>query len=152
MHYGASTQILYSVLKSTIASALILLGFGIEGAIVGYILGTFATGIVGASILFTKFARSTARPILLASAIASVPSTALVQLYAAGAGLVDFIAGGGFFVISYLTMAPILGAIIPQDINNLETILFRTRAVAALVKPVLAYEKRVLFFLRSTIA
>lgn len=67
------------------------------------------------------------------------------------AGLVDFIAGGGFFVLSYLIMAPILGAIIPQDISNLETILCRTRAVAALVKPVLAYEKRVLFFLRSTI-
>jgi len=80
--------------------------------------------------------------ILLASIIASIPSTALVQLYMAGTGLVHFIAGG-LFVLAYLSLAPILGAVTRQDIDNPETILCRTRAVAFFIKPVLAYETRI---------
>jgi stage V sporulation protein B len=58
MQFSASTQILYSVVKSTLAPALILLGFGINGAIAGYALGVFTGGVVGATVLFTKYARS----------------------------------------------------------------------------------------------
>jgi O-antigen/teichoic acid export membrane protein len=58
MQYSASTQILFSVLKSLLAPALILLGFGIGGAIAGYVIGILVAGIVGASILFTKYTRS----------------------------------------------------------------------------------------------
>jgi len=44
----------------------------------------------------------------------------------------------------YLTLAPILGAVEKQDILNLTTLLGGTRTLAALVKPVLGYEARIL--------
>jgi O-antigen/teichoic acid export membrane protein len=59
MQYSAGTQILYSVVKSVLAPALILLGFGIRGAITGYVLGVSVAGLVGTTIMFSKFARST---------------------------------------------------------------------------------------------
>jgi O-antigen/teichoic acid export membrane protein len=58
MNYSASIQILYSVVKSVLAPALILLGFGIGGAITGCVLGACVAGIVGTTILFGKYARS----------------------------------------------------------------------------------------------
>jgi O-antigen/teichoic acid export membrane protein len=127
--------------------ALTLL-WGPSGLLIAYILSNTASTLYGFSSVSTNFR---ARPdlnasgrILFASIIASIPSAALVQLYVAGTGLVDFIAGGGLFVLVYLTMAPILGAVIRQDIDNLETILCRTRAVAFFIKPVLGYEARIL--------
>jgi len=127
--------------------ALTLL-WGPYGLLIGYMFSYTISTLYGLSKVSANFR---ARPdfgasarILLASIIASIPSAALVQLYVAGTGLVDFIAGGGLFVLAYLTMAPILGAVIRQDIDNLETILCRTRAVAFFVKPVLAYETRIL--------
>jgi O-antigen/teichoic acid export membrane protein len=59
MQYSASIQILYSILKSVVAPALILIGFGLAGAISGYVLGVAVAGVTGATILFTKHARST---------------------------------------------------------------------------------------------
>jgi hypothetical protein len=87
--------------------------------------------------------KSSAR-ILLAALVAAVPAAALLQLYTIGTGLVNLTIGGGLYLVAYLTMAPILGAVVLQDINNLETILCKTRTVAILVKPVLAYETRIL--------
>ena len=58
MQYSASTQVIYSVLKSVLSPALILLGFGITGAITGYVFGILVAGVLGATILFTKYART----------------------------------------------------------------------------------------------
>jgi putative peptidoglycan lipid II flippase len=122
--------------------------WGPYGLLVAYIVSTATSTLYGYS---RASARFQARPdlgasarILLASIIASIPSTALVQLYVAGKGLVDFVAGACIFLLTYLTMAPILGGVTRQDISNLETILCRTRPVAFFVKPVLAYETRIL--------
>jgi hypothetical protein len=122
--------------------------WGPYGLLIAYIFSYTTSTLYGLSKVSANFR---ARPdlgasarILLTSVIASVPSAALVQLYVAGTGLVDFIAGGGLFLLAYLTVAPILGAVVSQDISNLETILCRTRAVAFFVKPVLAYETRIL--------
>jgi hypothetical protein len=62
---------------------------------------------------------------------------------------VSLIAGGILFLIVYLTLVPILGAVTRQDINNLATILCKPRAVAILMKPMLAYETRMLSALRQ---
>jgi len=57
---------------------------------------------------------------------------------------VNLITGGVLYLVAYLTLAPVLGAIGESDIDNLETILCKTRIVATLAKPVLGYEARIL--------
>jgi O-antigen/teichoic acid export membrane protein len=54
MNYSAGIQVLYSILKSTLAPLLILVGFGLLGAISGYALGVLIAGAIGTIILFTK--------------------------------------------------------------------------------------------------
>jgi len=82
--------------------------------------------------------------ILLAALSAAIPVTALLFLHATGTGIVNLIIGGVLYLMAYLTLAPILGAVGKLDIDNLEAIVSKTRRVAALVKPVLGYEARIL--------
>ncbi len=58
MQYSVAIQITFSIFKSALIPALILLGFGLEGAIVGYVLGALIAGVSGAILLFTRHARS----------------------------------------------------------------------------------------------
>jgi O-antigen/teichoic acid export membrane protein len=55
MQYSATVQVTYSMLKSVLAPAFILVGFGLEGAIAGYVLGILRAGVTGTIILFTKY-------------------------------------------------------------------------------------------------
>jgi O-antigen/teichoic acid export membrane protein len=119
-----------------------------DGLLIAYILSFTISTLYGVRQVSSNFAarpdlRASAK-ILLASLTAAAPSVALVQFYPNGLGLVNLVAGGCLFLSAYLTIAPILGAITLQDINNFETILCRSRAMAVVVKPVLAYETRIL--------
>jgi len=58
MQYTAATQIIQAVLKGILGPALVFIGLGITGAISGYLLALAAAGATGASILFSRYARS----------------------------------------------------------------------------------------------
>jgi O-antigen/teichoic acid export membrane protein len=62
MHYSASVQIMQAALKGTLGPALVLIGFGIRGALSGYVLALAAAGVTGATVLFTRHARSSRHP------------------------------------------------------------------------------------------
>jgi O-antigen/teichoic acid export membrane protein len=83
--------------------------------------------------------------ILLAAVVAALPSIALLLLHATRPGAVNFFTGGALYLLIYLTLAPVLGAVGKQDIDNLKTILCRTRILATVVKPLLGYEDWILF-------
>jgi stage V sporulation protein B len=127
--------------------ALTWLG-GPDGLLIAYILSFTASTLYGVRRVYADFKASpdlrASSRILLASLIAATPSLALIQLRPTGLGLVNLAAGGVLFLGTYLTMAPILGAVKTQDINNLTTILGRSRAMAVFIRPVLAYEARIL--------
>ncbi len=57
MHYSAAMQIIWALLKGTLAPVLVFLGLGITGAISGYVLALAAAGVTGASLLFTRRVR-----------------------------------------------------------------------------------------------
>ena len=122
--------------------------FGPLGLLVDYILSKAASTAYGVNRASVRFG---ARPdlkssgtILLAALGAAVATKELILLGATGTGIVSLIIGGGLYLAAYLTLAPILGAVAPQDISNLETILRKTRIVATLARPVLVYEGRIL--------
>jgi O-antigen/teichoic acid export membrane protein len=58
MQYSASIQIIQAVLKGTLGPALVLIGLGVTGAIWGYALALATAGLTGATVLFTRHARS----------------------------------------------------------------------------------------------
>jgi len=61
MHYSASIQVLQSTLKGTLGPALVLVGFGIAGAISGFVLSLAAAGLVGTALLFVNHTRSSSQ-------------------------------------------------------------------------------------------
>jgi O-antigen/teichoic acid export membrane protein len=58
MQYSASVQIMQALLKGTLGPAFVLVGFGIAGALSGYVLSLAAAGLTGATLLFARHARS----------------------------------------------------------------------------------------------
>jgi stage V sporulation protein B len=61
MQYSAGMQIMQALLKGTLGPVFVFIGLGITGAISAYVLALAAAGATGASILFTKHARSSDR-------------------------------------------------------------------------------------------
>jgi O-antigen/teichoic acid export membrane protein len=82
--------------------------------------------------------------ILLAALAAGVSTVALIQLDGAGVGLANLVIGVLFYLVAYLTLAPLTGAVDKQDILNLRTLLGGTRVVAVILNPVFDYEFRLL--------
>jgi hypothetical protein len=81
--------------------------------------------------------------ILLAALGAAVPTLGLIQLDDEGVSVVNLVVGGLLYLVVYLTLAPILGAVEKQGILNLRT-LGGTRIVALLVNPIFDYESKLL--------
>jgi O-antigen/teichoic acid export membrane protein len=127
--------------------ALTLL-WGPLGLLVAYILSNATSTIYGTRHTSIKFEATpdlkAGGRILLAALGAAAPTIGLIQVDGMGIGAVNLIAGGLLYLAVYLTLAPILGAVGKSDIGNLENTIGRTRIAAALLRPVLRYEERVL--------
>jgi len=79
----------------------------------------------------------------LASAISAVPLLLILQ-FSPFQGLINLAVGGSMFLLSYLTVAPILGAVDASDIKNLESILGNQKLLSSVLKPVMTYERKLL--------
>jgi O-antigen/teichoic acid export membrane protein len=122
--------------------------WGPYGLLIAYILSNAASTLYG---IRQASAKHDARPdlkaggrILLAALGAAIPTVVLIQLNGAGVGVVNLVVGGLLYLVVYLTLAPVLGAVEKQDIINLRTLLGGTRVVAVLVNPVFDYESKLL--------
>jgi stage V sporulation protein B len=122
--------------------------WGPYGLLIAFILSTLTSTLYGISKASANFGahldlRSSVR-ILSASVVAAAPSAVIVQFHVAGVGALNLVSGGLLYLFAYLTVAPILGAIALQDVNNLRDILSKPRTVGILMKPLLAYERLIL--------
>jgi O-antigen/teichoic acid export membrane protein len=122
--------------------------WGPFGLLIAYILSIATSTVYGLRQTSVKHGARpdlrASRRILLAALGAAVPTVGLIQLDGAGAGVVNLVVGGLLYLVVYLTLAPILGAVEKQDILNLRTLLGGTRMVAVLVNPVFDYESKLL--------
>ncbi len=101
--------------------------WGPYGVLVAQILSTAASTIYGIHQTSMKYdalpdLRASGR-ILIAALAAAIPVVALVQLQLAAVGVVNLVAGGLLYLLAYLTLAPVLGAVDKFDIINLRTIM-----------------------------
>ena len=120
----------------------------IEVLIAALTLSNVASTLYGVRKASERFAarpdlKASAR-ILLAALVAAVPTIALTRLDGAGIGIVNLVLGGLLYLVIYLTVAPVLGAIDRLDIGNLKIILDRIPAASAVAKHVLNYEAWIL--------
>jgi O-antigen/teichoic acid export membrane protein len=126
--------------------------WGPLGVLIAYIVASAMSTVYGlsrASVLFG------ARPdlkasgrILLASLGAAAPTITLIRLDAVGIDMSNLILGSLLFLMVYLTLAPVTGAVDKWDISNLRSIFCRTRMVAWLANPIFDYETKLLSFMR----
>jgi O-antigen/teichoic acid export membrane protein len=114
------------------------------GLIAALILSNAASTLYGVRKASVRFGarpdlKASAR-ILLAALVAAIPAIALNWLDTAGIGIVNLVLGGLLYLATYLTVAPILGAVDRLDIDNLKIILDKIPAASVLAKYVLRYE------------
>jgi O-antigen/teichoic acid export membrane protein len=122
--------------------------WGPLGLLIAYIVSNAASTVYGIRQVSEKFnaridLKASGR-VLFAALAAAVPTVGLIQFDRAGVGAINLVVGGLLYLVVYLTLAPILGAVEKQDILNLRTLLGGTRIVAVLVNPVFDYESKLL--------
>jgi O-antigen/teichoic acid export membrane protein len=118
------------------------------GLLIAFIVSNAASTVYGVRQISEKFnarldLKASGR-VLFAALAAAVPTVGLIQFDGAGVGVINLVVGGLLYLVVYLTLAPILGAVENQDILNLRTLLGGTRIVAVLVNPVFDYESKLL--------
>jgi O-antigen/teichoic acid export membrane protein len=82
--------------------------------------------------------------VLLAGLVAAVPTMALIQFDMAGVGAINLVVGGLLYLVVYLTLIPILGAVGKQDVENMRTLVGGGTLVARLLNPVFGYVSKLL--------
>jgi O-antigen/teichoic acid export membrane protein len=145
-----------AVLKMSVLTLAIYLPLGLAltwvwgpfGLLIAYVLSAASSTVYGVRQASAKFgARPDVRAsgrVLLASLGAAIPTIVLIQLGGMATGIVNLTIGGPLYLVVYLTLAPVLGAVDKSDIINLRTILCRRRIVARLANPVFDYEAKLL--------
>ena len=101
--------------------------WGPYGVLVAQILSNAASTVYGIRVISMKFRalpdlKASGR-IIIAALVAAVPPVALIQLHLTAVGVVNLVAGGLLYLLTYLTLAPVLGAVDKFDVVNLRTIL-----------------------------
>jgi len=127
--------------------------WGPIGLLIAYIISNATSTVYGMNRASVRFGirpdlRASGR-ILLAALGAAVPTIGLIELSNAGIGVLNLAVGGLLYLVIYLTLAPVLGALDKQDVLNLRTLLSDSRTVATLVNPVLDYESKLLSAIRQ---
>ena len=150
-------------LKITVVTAALFLPMAPVMAqayhVVGLIVALLASNLAGAAYGLYKARMkfhlnldlNSSLRIYLASAISILPT--LLLLSAVNLPSLLNIAIGGFtYLASYLTFAPLIGAVKRSDIDNLSQILSKIKIVNPIVKPIIIYENRILTALESATA
>jgi len=84
--------------------------------------------------------------IYLASFLSAIPTLLFLQLSPLN-NLSNLIMGGSLFLLTYLTLTPITGAIHQPDLDNFKLMFSNLKILWPLLKPVLAYEAKLLSIL-----
>jgi len=126
--------------------------YGIPGVIAAGLASSLLSLIYQISMARKKlgvdFSPGESLKIYLASAISAVPTFLFLQL-SPFQNLANLVIGGSLFLFSYLTLAPIIGAVRTIDVENLKAIFSRFRTAWPILKPVLTYEAKLLNTLTS---
>jgi len=133
------------------AAPLMAQEYGVVGLTVAFLASNIAGIVYGLGVAYKKFhlkpdVNSSLR-IYLASAISIIPTLLLTSAFDFPSLLKIFV-GGLAYLASYLTFAPITGALERSDLETLSRILGGIKIVNPFIKPIIVYEDQLLSALR----
>jgi hypothetical protein len=101
--------------------------WGPYGVLVAQIVSNAASTVYGIRVTSIKYdalpdLKASGRTVITAL-VAAVPAVTLVQFHLTGVGVSNLVAGALVYLLVYLTLAPVFGAVDKFDVTNLRTIL-----------------------------
>lgn len=127
--------------------------YGVQGLIIAFLIAnTVGTtyGFYAAKTKFdVEFAKKALIKIYVASFVSALP--ALLFLYASPLPrIINVAAGGILYVLTYITVIPLFRAITFYELETIALVLGRIKSIKKIVKPLLAYEKKILEYSRPS--
>jgi len=126
---------------------LLTMLYGVPGSIVALLISgliSLAYGLfIAAKKIHVKPDFKASSRIYLSSFLSTIPVLAFLYVSPFN-GLPNVLISGSLFLLIYLTLAPLTGAITHTDLENLKLILSRIKIIWPLIRPVLAYEAKLL--------
>ncbi|MGC9015065.1 MAG: hypothetical protein ACP5KW_11875, partial [Thermoproteota archaeon] len=126
---------------------ILTLFFKVQGFIASLIVSNMISLVYIAFIAYSKYGlRFDFKSIVRIFAVSFISSviTLPITLHLPSSYLIKLILSSVVFVFSYLTIAPILGAIEQNDIKNLISIMKDIKLISKLSKVILSYEEYLL--------
>jgi len=125
--------------------------------VVGLIVALLASNLAGTAYglyrarkkLHLKLDLNSSMRIYLAAAISIVPTLLLLSAVILPS-LLKIAFGGFTYLASYLTFAPLTGAVKRSDVEDLSRILSKIKIVNLIIKPIMIYENRLLTAIEKT--
>jgi len=125
--------------------------YQVVGLILGFLVSNLAGTGYGLKIAKDKFHLKldldSSLRIYVASAVSVIP-TLISALNLSS--LLNIAIGGSTYLASYLTFAPLIGAVKKSDIDSLSQIVSKIELVNLVIKPIMAYENRLVIAFESS--
>jgi len=127
--------------------------YGVSGLIITFLTSSLLSLTYGLQVAIKKMNvnldfKASLR-IYLTSFLSATPTLIFLQLSPLN-NLPNLIIGASLFLLTYLTLTPITGAITTPDLENLKPILSKIKILWPLLKPLLSYEAKILSVLPPT--
>ncbi|MFQ6081226.1 MAG: flippase [Candidatus Bathyarchaeia archaeon] len=121
--------------------------YGVPGLIVAFLISGLTSLAYGLFIATKKIQvnldlKASSR-IYLSSFLSAIPLLAFLHISPLH-GLPNVLTSGSLFLLTYLTLIPLTGAITHTDLESLKLILSRIKTLWPLIRPVLTYEAKLL--------
>ena len=121
--------------------------YGVPGSIAAFLISTLASLayelFIATKKIHVNLDLKASSRIYISSFLSTLPLLVFLHVSPLN-GLPNVIASGSLFLLIYLTLTPLIGAITHADLENLKLILSRIKIVWPLIRPVLAYEAKLL--------
>ena len=149
---GDTGTTLKVVLTNSVASILIspvlVWVWGVFGLIVSIIVSSITGNVFGLYMLHRKYGVfpdlwHTVRT-LLCSAVSAGVAYGVVHLLSASTPFLSLLIGSAVFLVVYLVLAPVIGAVEEQDIGNLDSMLRGLRVIYPIARLLFKIERRII--------
>jgi len=121
--------------------------YGVQGMIVALIASNLTLTVYGLALAQKKFSVNLGLQgqlrIYLSSALSALPTLTFLRL-SPFASLPNLLAGATLYLITYITLTPILKVIDEQDLQNLKRIFIKVKVLKPIINLIISYESKLL--------
>lgn len=126
---------------------MLTLFYGVSGLITAFLISNLLSLAYGLTIAIKKFKVNldirASLKIYSSSFLSAIPTLLFLHLSPFNS-LPNLIIGGSLYLLAYLTLTPITGALTLSDLENLKPILTKIKILWPLLKPILNYQTKLL--------